>query len=189
MERYGIRGVVHDWYKNYLLGCLLIAKVPTGSNNITLCDKFDIVYGTAQGSCLGPLLFIIFCNDIQLLLLYGQLILFADDITVLNHQKTRDLLQFTMEHDASILSDWFKVNQLSLNITKTVLMNFGPNYGKLEIRIDGLEIPCVSSTKFLGVHLDNKLTWDTHINLLYNWLQANKHLLKLASNMLDTHSL
>ena len=56
------------------------------TNKIMHSDKFDISYGTAQGSCLGPLLFIIFCNDIHLLLMMEDLILFADDTTLFNKE-------------------------------------------------------------------------------------------------------
>ena len=122
MERYGIRGLVKDWFSSYLNNHSLVVKVPVTNNRITYSDRFDITYGTAQGSCLGPLLFIIFCNDIHLLQLYGHPILFADDTTLINSQKTNGLLHFTMEHDSHVLSEWFKANQLLLNISKTVLM-------------------------------------------------------------------
>ena len=128
MERYGIRGLVNEWFSSYLTNRSLVAKVPVSNNRITYSDKFDITYGTEPGSYLGPLLFIIFCNDIHLLPLYGHLILFADDTTLINSQKTDGLLHFTMEHDSHILSEWFKVNQLSLNISKTVLMQFWPTH-------------------------------------------------------------
>ena len=72
MERYRIRGLVNEWFRIYLTNRSLVAKVPVSNNKIIYSDKFEITYGTAQGSCLGPLLFIIFCNDIYLLPLYGH---------------------------------------------------------------------------------------------------------------------
>ena len=189
MERYGIRGLVNEWFRSYLTNRSLVAKVPVSNNKITYSDKFEITYGTAQGSCLGPLLFIIFCNDIHLLPLYGHLILFADDTTLINSQKTNGLLHFTMEHDSRILSEWFKVNQLSLNISKMVLMQFWPTHSQWDIKTDGQAIPNVNEHTFLGVHIDNKLNWNKDISMLYNKLQANKHLLWLATNLLDSDSL
>ena len=132
---------------------------------------------------------VIFCNDIHLLPLYGHLILFADNTTLINSQKTDGLLHFMMEHDSRILSEWFKANQLSLNISKMVLMQFWPIHSRWDIKIDGQAIPNVNEHKFLGVHINNKLNWNKHISMLYNKLQANKHLLWLATNLLDNDSL
>ena len=67
LERYGVRGVALKWFENYLEGKSLIAKVTTSTNQISYSDSFDITYGTSQGLCLGPLLFIIFVNDSHLL--------------------------------------------------------------------------------------------------------------------------
>ena len=64
LERYGVRGVILDWFKSYLTGRSLVAKISTINGNIIKSNHYDISYGTAQGSCLGPLLFVIFCNDI-----------------------------------------------------------------------------------------------------------------------------
>ena len=84
MEKYGIRGVALDWFRSYLSNRSLVAKINDQSNKIYYSTRHPITYGTAQGSCWGPLLFIIFCNDIQRLDLYGSLILFADDTTLIN---------------------------------------------------------------------------------------------------------
>ena len=111
----------------------------------------------AQGSCLGPLLFILFFNDIHLLPIYGTLILFADDTTLFNHHQNRKFLSFMMTHDMSILDDWFRANQLSLNLSKTVSMLFWPNGKELKIDMDGYIIPQVTHTRFLGVLLDEEL--------------------------------
>ena len=64
MEKYGIRGVVLDWFRSYLSDRTLIAKIVDQSNRTHYSTRHPITYGTAQGSCLGPLLFVIFCNDI-----------------------------------------------------------------------------------------------------------------------------
>ena len=130
MAKYGIRGLINEWFRSYLTNRSLVAKVLVSNNKITYSDKSEITYDTAQGSCLGPLLFIIFCNDIHLLPLYGHLILFADNTTLINSQKTNGLLHLTMEHDSHILSEWFKVNQLSLNVSKMVLMQFWPTHSQ-----------------------------------------------------------
>ena len=122
LEKYGIRGIPLNWFKSYLDGRNLVAKIPTSPNTITYSDKFDISFGTAQGSCLGPLLFLIFINDIHYLDLYSRLILFADDTTLFNSHKCPRYLQYTIDHDLNLLLNCFKVNKLSLNLQKTVMM-------------------------------------------------------------------
>ena len=59
LERYGIRGTAHDWFSSYLSGRQLVAKITTRPSQIVKSENYEITYGAAQGSCLGPLLFII----------------------------------------------------------------------------------------------------------------------------------
>ena len=148
-------------------------------------DSYSITLGTTQGSCLGPLLFILFCNDIHLLPIYGKLILFADDTMLINHHENKNFLAYMMSHGFSILSDWFKANQLSLSITKTNSMLFWPKGRSLEIEMDGLIIQQVHQTTFLGVILDDELCYTPHIN----HISANKHLMQLDRNFLNFDSL
>ena len=65
LERYGIRGTAKDWFESYLSNHTLICKVKTSSNKTTYSAPFDVMYGTAQGSCLGPLLFISLCHSVN----------------------------------------------------------------------------------------------------------------------------
>ena len=124
LERYGVRGIAKDWFISYLSERTLVAKVQTRPSNVTYSEPFKITCGTAQGSCLEPFLFILFCNDIKLPPLYGKLILFADDTTLINHHKNKVFLHFTLQRDMEMLNEWFNANQLSLNPTKTVMINF-----------------------------------------------------------------
>ena len=85
-------------------------------------------------------------------------------------------------HDMNLLAEWFKANQLSLNTSKT-------GNHKLDITIDGHCIPQVRQTHFLGVTLDDELSWHPHISQVREKLVLNKHLLQLGKNMLNTTSL
>ena len=124
LELYGIWGTQLNWFESYLDRRKLTVKTTTSSNEIEYSDIYDVTYGAAQGLCLGLLLFIVFCNDIHLLPLIGKLILFTDDTTLLNRSKCKAHLEFSMMHDLKLLDEWIKANQLSLNLSKTVLMNF-----------------------------------------------------------------
>ena len=85
--------------------------------------------------------------------------------------------------------NWFRTNKLSLNLTKTVIMLFGKNKIDFNIDIEGEIIPLVKHTKFLGVYLDNELSWQVHINHVLGKIQANKCLLSLGQNLLDSLTL
>ena len=83
MEIYGIRGLCNKWFESYLTNRNIQVKCKTlSSNTIETSNKYQIKYGTAQGSCLGHLLFNIFCNDIHYNVEYCKLILFTDDTTI-----------------------------------------------------------------------------------------------------------
>ena len=85
--------------------------------------------------------------------------------------------------------DWFKANQLSLNLTKTVVLYFWDHKDTGRLTVDGTEIPLVNNTKFLGVHVNNQITWTTHIDQVHKKLMTNKMLLKSSCNMLTTDCL
>ena len=84
---------------------------------------------------------------------------------------------------------WFKANQLSLNLSKTEIINFWEHQNQSSMNLNGTEIPIVPSTKFLGVHIDHNLTWTTHMNQLHNKLMTSKLLLSTNHNLLNTRCL
>ena len=149
-------------------------KITTSPHQITKSDTFNIDYGAAQGSCLGPLLFIIFINDLHLLPLYSKLILFADDTTIFNSHKTNRYLEYMINTDLHLLQSWFNANKLSLNIGKMVAMKFWDDVTNFHVKIDDQDIPLVKHTKFLGVHIDNMLSWQCHIGNVMEKLNNNK---------------
>ena len=117
---------MNKWFSDYLSGKSLVVNITVSENRVVYSEPYQITYGTAQGSCLGPLLFILFCNDINNLPLYSHLIVFADDTTMVNRHKNLNYLKYMMYHDLTILFEWFSANQLSLNLNKTMMMNFWP---------------------------------------------------------------
>ena len=85
--------------------------------------------------------------------------------------------------------DWFKANQLSINLDKTVMMYFWPNSGNINVKVGDYEIPVVPFTKFLGVFLDESMSWKYYAEHLHNKLLMNKQLLTTSKNKLDCDSL
>ena len=185
LEKYGIRGVALLWYKSYLMARTLKSKVNT-SDGLVYSKPYDIEYGTLQGSCLGPLLFLLFTNDLHLHLLYSSCILFADDTTIFYSGKSIRYIEWCIREDLKILQDWFQANKLTLNLNKTVVMIFGiktPKEYKMEI--DNHTLPVVMATKFLGIWIDSELNWKVHYNKLIVKLLQNMHMLRLCKNQFN----
>ena len=168
LEIYGIRGIILKWFTSYL----------TNRRQYTVLQNYEsefecITYGVPQGSVLGPLLFLIYVNDIQYAITNAKIKLFADDTNVFFHSK--DLVKlFTLANAGMLqLYDWFKVNKLSLNVDKTCYSVFGPNCKKdmaLTLHINGKAIQNVTCCKYLGIMIDNDLKWKKHIDYVYNKL-------------------
>ena len=139
----------------------MTVKCSTSSVQTIYSDVYALEYGAPQGSCLGPLLFSIFTNDINKHLNYTKCILFADDTTIYMTHQNLNYLNWCLEEDLSIISDWFKANLLTLNLDKTVCMTFYPKkfagrnklntFAGNNIKIDGVVIPEVHETKFVGI--------------------------------------
>ena len=93
-------------------------------------------------------------------------------------------MKYTIEHDMRLMLDWFNANQLSLNLEKTVLLKFWSNEKSFEIKIQDQVIKNSKNTKFLGIIIDENLTWNDQSNALYNKVVTNKCLLMNAQNLL-----
>ena len=165
LEHYGIRGVALHWFNSYLSNRKQCVTLNGATSSIQ-----NIIYGVPQGSILGPLLFILYINDIVNCSDLLSFILFADDTTLVFSCK--DLLQLNqiINEELAKVSDWLKANKLSLNNKKTNFILFGNKHTrsdtKFNIMIDGYAIEQVDTAKFLGVFIDAKLTWKKHIDYI-----------------------
>ena len=186
LEIYGIRGIALDWFSSYLTDRSMRVKYQ-GISKATYSNWQKITRGAPQGSCLGPLLFLIFCNDLNLNLTYLSCIQFADDTTLYYTHKNLRVLQACIDHDLTKLIDWFRANSLMLNVNKTNLLLFDST--ALEIQIDGTTIKSQKNTKFLGVVLDNKLQWKDHYEQLKTKINRNYLLLCKSKNLLNVHGM
>ena len=189
MYRYGIHGTALDWYKSYLTDRYIRAKCNCSTtSHVNYLEEYKINIGTPQGSCLGPLIFLIFCNDLYLNLELCNAILFGDDTTIYKIHNNLRYLEWCMKSDLSILLDWFTSNNLSINICKSIGMLFSNKNLKMEKLIVGLHsFDIIDNTKFLGIWIDQKLCWKSHISKLISKINSNMNLLKLKKNFLNIH--
>ena len=143
-------------------------KCEVASENKTqFSELYNVEFGTPQGSCLGPLLFLLFTNDLYLNIDHCSPILFADDTTVYKSHRNLRYLKWCIEQDLIVIADWFKAKRLTLNLEKTVYMFFGNGKckSKPSLEIDKIALEPVECTKFLGMWVDENLNWNTHINI------------------------
>ena len=165
LEHYGIRGTALDWFKSYLSDRKQYVSV-NGSNS----SHLNITCGVPQGSVLGPLLFLIYINDLPLSSSKLDFYLFADDTNIYYEAESLHHLQNVVNKELKKVKLWLDVNKLSLNIDKTNFIIFkSPQHSAPEtvsIKIGNLPIKQTCYVKFLGVLLDENLSWKYHLTEL-----------------------
>ena len=163
LKFYGIRGIPLTWLENYLTN----RKQYVDLNGIC-SETHNITCGVPQGSILGPLLFLIYINDVSHSSGILKFTLFADDTNVLYSSKDLKNYNSTINNELDKLALWFKTNKLSLNAKKTNYMVFKNSKRKktihLNVKIDNNTLKKANETKFLGVIIDDQLKWKAHIS-------------------------
>ena len=126
----------------------------------------NINCGVPQGSLLGPLLFIIYINDFCKSSDILSFILFADDSNLFYSHSNPHTLVNVVNSELEKVTQWIRANKLSLNLLKTKYMLFSNSIDALPVNIvfDDTPLEVVSFIKFLGVTVDNKLSWKYHID-------------------------
>lgn len=166
MYNYGIRGVVHDWFRSYLSDRQQYTIV-----NNTESRSMKINCGVPQGSVLGPLLFLIYINDIRNAIPDENIKLYADDTNLFIHGVDRKYVFEKANMYLKLLNKWFLGNKLSLSLDKTCYTVFGlKDDSDCNIQYKGIKINRVPSCRYLGVIIDEKLKWTEHIDYVYNKL-------------------
>ena len=165
LKVYGIRGTANDLIHSYLSN----RKQFTSFDN-TYSNMASISCGVPQGSILGPLLFILYINDIYMASNKTFFILFADDSSVFVQGKNVAGMSRLLNEELEKIRQWINCNKLSLNVDKTHCMLFKQKQARqtanVNVKIEGKMIENVKVTKFLGIMIDCNLSWGPHIEYI-----------------------
>ena len=176
LEHYGIRGKALKLFESYLTGRKQYVQI-----NDNKSQTRSISCGVPQGSVLGPLLFLIFINDLPNCSPLGNFRIFADDTNSFFHCNNIDELISTGKLIMSALNTWFSANKMTLNTDKSTFTIFKssrkiiPNIPD-SIKFLNMEIKRTPTIKFLGLILDENLSWNPHINDLCSKLKSLFHI-------------
>ena len=158
----GISGVELTWFSDYLTHRLQRVKC-----GVKFSDWGPVLGGIPQGSALGPLLFLIYVNNMPLQVRNSCLLQFADDTCLICCGQSPTLVSQLLNADLHLLSDWVQNSKMQFNIKKSSVMWFSTKSCNAvvqpQVLIDGTPLSEVDKQKYLGVVFDSKLTWSSHV--------------------------
>jgi exonuclease III len=183
MKHYGIRGIVNKLFKEYLSNRLQYVQIGQQKSKI-----MEVKCGVPQGSVLGPILFLLYINDLPNIT-ENQIRLFADDTTLfIKNKNPHDLMQ-KLQNEFSKLEKWCIDNRLKINKQKTKFSIFCRKNKFIpdtlnSMRLNDINIERSSHVKYLGIVVDEKLNWRQHIEELEKNLVKTVKSFRLIRNYL-----
>ena len=172
LYHYGVRGVAHDWFRSYLSNRKQYVSIQNCNS-----ECLPISHGVPQGSILGPLLFLVFINDLPQSTQLLKFILFADDSTLSCKFLKSDIdnFHFYINSQLNHVNQWLTANKIAINTNKTKYIVFS-NQSSVTlppIYIGNGLIEPTNSTKFLGVIIDKNLNFHAHVDFIARKLSKN----------------
>jgi len=180
LSNIGIRGRVNDWFRSFISDRKQYVSIINCNSPVTMP-----IMGVPQGSTLGPILFLLYINDMSRCSNYFKFLHYADDTTLLLDSSNPDVLAESVNRELLNVKNWLCANRLSLNIGKTSYMVVSdrdvvvPN-----VCIGDMNIGKVEEAKFLGVTLDHRLSFVPHVERLSKQVSRATGILKRLSSLL-----
>ena len=170
LNYYGFEGPALDWFSSYLTGRQQHVELNGVSSSFS-----QLSTGVPQRSILGPLLFLIYMNDIPNASTFFKYVLYADDTTLFSTINISAGATHEINNHLSKVYDWLGVNKLSLNVKKTKYIVFHAINKNIEgvipeLSINGIIIERVQNFNYLGIFLNEHMFWKTHIDIVANKL-------------------
>ena len=190
LNHYGISGISNAWFNSYLNDRQQFVSIDGEHSELSITK-----HGVPQGSVLGPLLFLIYINDLHQCIRNSNTFHFADDTNLLYvpPSKTRNSnIVRRLNIDLKSLNNWLMANKISLNSSKTELIVFRNSnvpMPYLNIKLNGVKLKPKSEIKYLGMTIDEHLTFKSHINIMNARLKRANNLLALSRHYLPSNLL
>ena len=184
LKIYRFSNITIEWFSSYLYDRTQVVKIGN-----TISSKRNVEYGVPQGSILGPLLFLLYVNDLPLYIDSSYLDMYADDSTLHTSANSFNDLQVNLQNNVYNIENWCNENGMRLNPKKCKSMVIGSRQklanidDNLNILISNEIVENVQTEKLLGIVIDENLNWKEQINQMCVTISRRIHLLQKIKNI------
>ena len=186
---YGFQNQSFEWFESYLTGRQQLTLL----NNVESDLLHEDAYGVPQGSVLGPLLFLLYINDIKSVIQNSYCHLYADDTIIVKSASDPDSLISSLERELLNVDQWLSINKMTVNTKKTEVIFFG-NKSRLKkldnktVKYLGTPLERKKEAKYLGVIFDEKMQWSSQISNITKKVNFKLGKIKSVASFLTSHT-